>query len=37
MNSNDTCWETGNYTDDCDCDLCEHRYECSGYNEEDDE
>lgn len=32
------CWETGKYTDDCNCDTCDHQYECSGsgYNDEDD-
>ena len=30
------CWETGNYTPDCDCSMCAHRDECSG-NEDDDE
>ena len=25
------CWRTGNYTDDCDCEFCNHKHECSGY------
>lgn len=28
------CWETGNYTD-CVCEICSHKYECSGYEERD--
>ena len=34
---NDVCWETGNYTDCCDCELCEHKHECSGYEKDDDD
>ncbi len=30
------CWETGEYTDEF-CELCPHKYECSGSNEDDDE
>ena len=26
------CWETGNYNSDCDCEMCSHKYECSGYD-----
>lgn len=26
------CWETGNYTDDCNCEFCSHKHECSGYD-----
>ena len=26
------CWATGNYTDECDCEVCDHRFECSGYD-----
>ena len=35
----DLCWLTGNYTDDCICEFCSHKWECSGYdcNEEDEE
>lgn len=25
------CWQTGEFTDDCICDFCEHKDECSGY------
>lgn len=31
------CWETGKFTDDCCCDFCEHREECSGYDKNDDD
>lgn len=34
---NELCWSTGNYTDECDCELCMHKHECSGYGGEDDE
>ena len=30
------CWETGNYSDNCNCDFCEHKSECSGYEDHDD-
>mgnify|MGYP004458425557 FL=1 len=32
----DHCWQTGNYTDDCECEFCEHKEECSGYEKDDD-
>lgn len=31
MDPTDVCWETGNYTDDCICEFCDHKDECSGY------
>ena len=35
---NELCWQTGQYSDDCDCELCMHKSECSGYEgDEDDE
>ena len=37
MNPTDLCWETGVYTDSCICDFCEHKEECSGYEDDDDE
>lgn len=37
MYPTDICWQTGNYTDDCICEFCDHRYECSGYDNNDDE
>lgn len=30
------CWQTGAYTDNCECEFCEHKEECSGYEEDDD-
>lgn len=29
------CWQTGNYTDECCCEFCEHRDECSGSEDKD--
>lgn len=29
------CWRTGNYTDECNCELCNHKHECSGYDKEE--
>ena len=35
---NEICWETGIYDDDCDCECCYHKHECSGYeNDEEDD
>lgn len=31
------CWQTGNFTDDCECELCDHKEECSGYEDDDDD
>ena len=31
------CWRTGIYTDECNCDFCEHQFECSAGNIDDDE
>lgn len=36
MNPTDLCWETGNYTDACECEFCDHKNECSGYEDEED-
>ena len=36
MNANDNCWYTGNYTDDCECEFCSHKWECSGYEGEEE-
>ena len=27
---NEYCWETGDYLETCNCDLCFHKEECSG-------
>lgn len=39
INPNERCYQTGNYTDECDCNLCIHQRECSGseVDEEDEE
>ena len=37
MEPNEKCWETGEYTDDCVCELCPHNGECSGYDNHDDD
>ena len=34
---NENCWYTGDYTDECDCELCSHKHECSGYDNHDDD
>lgn len=34
--NNDLCWSTGNYTDECDCEFCSHKHECSGYEGEEE-
>ncbi len=34
---NELCWETGNFSDECICELCPHHDECSGYNDPDDD
>ena len=31
------CWISGEFTDECNCDFCEHKYECSGADENYDE
>ena len=36
MYTTDECWLTGVYGD-CPCEFCEHRYECSGYDDNEDE
>ena len=34
---NDICWETGRYNDRCNCSACDHKYECSGSDSDDEE
>lgn len=36
MYPTELCWLTGNYTDDCVCEFCGHKGECSGYEDHDD-
>ena len=33
---NETCWQTGIYQDDCACEFCHHKDECSASRQEDD-
>ena len=33
---NEHCWNTGEYDDRCDCELCMHKEECSGYEGDKD-
>lgn len=33
----DRCWETGVYTDDCECEFCSHKHYCSGYDHDEDD
>ncbi len=37
MDATDRCWETGTYTDECICEMCEHKNECSGYEDHEEE
>ncbi len=37
MTPTDLCWKTGVYTDDCDCEFCDHKHECSGYENHDED
>ena len=30
------CWRTGLYDNDCTCEFCPHKFECSGYDSGDD-
>ena len=34
---NEKCWLTGEYTDMCCCDMCEHQCECSGSDVDKDD
>lgn len=33
----DYCWRTGSYLSDCDCEMCDHKYECAGYEGDENE
>lgn len=35
-NPTEHCWSTGEFSDDCICEFCDHKFECSGYDEDDD-
>lgn len=32
----EVCWQTGNYSDGCNCSFCEHQAECSGFDCDDE-
>lgn len=34
---NELCYRTGHHMTMCDCELCDHRHECSGYEGDDDD
>ena len=35
--ANEICWATGKYSSNCDCNTCDHSFECSGSNVDDDD
>ena len=35
MSPTELCWQTGDYTDECYCEFCEHSDECSGSEDKD--
>ena len=37
MQPTELCWQTGNYTEECVCEFCAHKYECSGSDLDEDE
>lgn len=37
MYPTDKCWENGEYTDDYNCEFCDHKEECSGADLDDDD
>ncbi len=37
MEPTEICWKFHHYSDDCDCELCDHKSECSGYDSHDDD
>ena len=36
MSPTELCWQTGDYTDECYCEFCEHSDECSGSEDKDE-
>lgn len=36
MEATELCWETGDYTNECICELCAHKGECSGFEDDDE-
>ena len=37
MDATEKCWITGIYSDECTCELCDHKHECSGYENHDED
>lgn len=37
MEPSELCWQTRNYTDDCICEFYDHKHECSGYEDDEDD
>ena len=35
MNANEKCYQTGNYSEDCNCNKCSHQKECNGESEDE--
>lgn len=36
MNANERCFRTGNYSYECNCNLCSHQKECDGSDANDE-
>ena len=36
MNANERCFQTGNYSWECNCNLCPHQKECNGSDADDE-
>ena len=36
LEATENCWSTGIFSDECDCESCLHKDECSGYNGDED-
>lgn len=36
MNANERCFRTGNYSYECNCNLCSHQKECNGSDADDE-
>lgn len=35
--ASELCWSTGTYNDSCICEFCNHKEECSGYEDDNNE
>ena len=36
LNPEEYCWKTNKYLSNCNCEKCEHKYDCSGYEGDDE-